>query len=64
MKLSQIAIKCNICAVHFTPSDTRAIRLMKDQGCISICIDCEKQKVIDEKGYTHIDYDNPNIGDI
>ena len=42
MKLSDIAIKCHSCCVHFSPNNARAERLMKSQGYISLCLDCEE----------------------
>ena len=43
MKLQDVRFKCASCCVHFVPGDTRAKRLMKTQGYISLCIECEHE---------------------
>lgn len=51
MELSEIAIKCHACCVHFTPSEDRAKRLMKEKLCISLCKECEEQEEAEFKTY-------------
>ena len=43
MRLQEIAFKCASCCVYFTPNADRAKRLMKQQGYISLCKECEEE---------------------
>ena len=45
MKLKDLRFECRLCRVHFTPGETRAKRLMKEEGVINECKDCEKDSV-------------------
>ena len=42
MKLSDVKFECNICKIHFTPSESRAKNLMDKKGVINECKECEK----------------------
>ena len=41
MNLKNLRFECNVCKVHFTPSENRAKALMNKKGVINECRDCE-----------------------